>query len=105
MLEDVAMIFGLWTHGFSVTESSDHITSSLEIEFINQFGNVPRPNDHRGSGIKLSWFRNLKRNLHLTNQVSKKMYVKYHMMLLFVTTLFSEKSGITVHSRYLPLLH
>ncbi|RYQ92292.1 hypothetical protein Ahy_B09g098480 [Arachis hypogaea] len=89
MLEDVAMIFGLWTHGFSVTESSDHITSSLEIEFINQFGNVPRPNDHRGSGIKLSWFRNLKRNLHLTNQVSKKI----------------EKSGITVHSRYLPLLH
>ncbi|RYR75982.1 hypothetical protein Ahy_A01g000579 [Arachis hypogaea] len=54
--------------------------------------------------VYLAWFRTLKRRQHLTDQVSKEIYVKCHMMCLFGTTLFSDKSGISVHWKYLPLL-
>ncbi|XP_057720148.1 serine/threonine-protein phosphatase 7 long form homolog [Arachis stenosperma] len=103
-LEDVAMIFGLRTHGLPVTGSTDHSTSGLENECMTQFGIAPGPNDHRGSGVKLAWFRTLKRRQHLTDTVSREIYVKCHIMCLFGTTLFSDKSGVSVHWKYLPLL-
>ncbi|QHO00264.1 uncharacterized protein DS421_13g405010 [Arachis hypogaea] len=103
-LEDVAMILGLRTDGLPVTGSTDHSTSGLENECLAQFGVAPGSKDHKGSGIKLAWFRTLKRCQHLTDQVSKEIYVKCHIMCLFGTTLFSDKSGISVHWKYLPLL-
>ncbi|QHO01231.1 uncharacterized protein DS421_13g413290 [Arachis hypogaea] len=54
ILEDVAMILGLRTNSLLVTGSTDHSTSALENECLTQFGTAPRPNNHRGSGIKLS---------------------------------------------------
>ncbi|RYR51645.1 hypothetical protein Ahy_A06g026619 [Arachis hypogaea] len=103
-LEDVAMILGLRTDGLLVTGSTDHSTSGLENKCLAQFGVAPGPNDHKESEIKLAWFRTLKRRQHLTDQVSKKIYVKCHIMCLFGTTLFSDKSGISVYWKYLPLL-
>ncbi|XP_025611467.1 protein MAIN-LIKE 2-like [Arachis hypogaea] len=58
-LEDAAMIFGLRTHGLPVTGSTNHSTSGFENECMTQFGIAPDPNDHRGSGVKLAWFRTL----------------------------------------------
>ncbi|RYR21581.1 hypothetical protein Ahy_B03g066887 isoform B [Arachis hypogaea] len=98
------MILGLRTDGLPVTGSTDHSTSGLENECLAQFGVAPGSKDHKGSGIKLAWFRTLKRCQHLTDQVSKEIYVKCHIMCLFGTTLFSDKSGISVHWKYLPLL-
>ncbi|RYQ93168.1 hypothetical protein Ahy_B09g099450 [Arachis hypogaea] len=69
-LEDVAMILGLRTDGLPVTGSIDHSTSELENECLAQFGVAFGPNDHKGSGIKLAWFRTLKRRQHLTDQFS-----------------------------------
>ncbi|QHN83370.1 uncharacterized protein DS421_20g704190 [Arachis hypogaea] len=70
-LENVAMIFGLRTHGLPVTGSTDHSTSGLENECMTQFGIAPGPNDHRGSGVKLAWFRTLKRCQHLADAIHK----------------------------------
>ncbi|RYR27968.1 hypothetical protein Ahy_B01g052035 [Arachis hypogaea] len=56
------------TDGLSVIGSTDHSTSGLENECLAQFGVVPGPNHHKGSGIKLAWFRTLKRRQHLTDQ-------------------------------------
>ncbi|QHO29407.1 uncharacterized protein DS421_8g224860 [Arachis hypogaea] len=103
-LEDVAMIFGLQTHGLPVTGSTDHSKSGLENECMTQFSSTPGPNNHKGSRTKLAWFRTLKRRQHLTDPASRKIYVKCHIMYLFGTTLFSDKSEITVHWKYLPLL-
>ncbi|QHO15393.1 uncharacterized protein DS421_10g294550 [Arachis hypogaea] len=72
-LEDVAMIFGLRTHGLPVIGSTDHNTSGLENECMIQFGIAPGPNDHRGSGVKLAWFRTLKRRQHLTDAAWLRM--------------------------------
>ncbi|KAL4375448.1 hypothetical protein AHAS_Ahas05G0282800 [Arachis hypogaea] len=96
ILEDIAMIFGVRTHNLPVTGSTDHSTSGLEIKCMNQFGSAPGSHNDRVTGIKLSWFCNLKWCQHLTDRQSKKIYVKYHIMLLFGTTLFSDKSRITV---------
>ncbi|KAL4286241.1 hypothetical protein AHAS_Ahas19G0066500 [Arachis hypogaea] len=79
-LEDVAMIFGLQIHSFSLTGSTNHSTSGLENKYITQFGSAPGPNDHRENGIKLAWFHTVKRRQHLTDRVSKKIYVKCHIM-------------------------
>ncbi|RYR21576.1 hypothetical protein Ahy_B03g066887 isoform D [Arachis hypogaea] len=51
--------------------------------------------DHSTSGLE---------NECLAQFVSKEIYVKCHIMCLFGTTLFSDKSGISVHWKYLPLL-
>ncbi|RYR16541.1 hypothetical protein Ahy_B04g073587 [Arachis hypogaea] len=62
------------THTFHlphVTGSTDHSTSGLENECLAQSGVAPGPNDHKGSGIKLAWFRTLKRRQHLTDQASR----------------------------------
>ncbi|KAL4381331.1 hypothetical protein AHAS_Ahas04G0122800 [Arachis hypogaea] len=37
---------------------------------MTQLGSAPGPNDHRGSRIKLAWFRTLKQHQHLTDQGS-----------------------------------
>ncbi|QHO08968.1 uncharacterized protein DS421_14g477240 [Arachis hypogaea] len=65
------MIFGLQTHGFPITRSTNHSTSGLENECISQFGIAHGPNDHRGSGVKLAWFHTLKRRQHLTDAIHK----------------------------------
>ncbi|RYQ83475.1 hypothetical protein Ahy_B10g102160 [Arachis hypogaea] len=39
------------------------------------------------------------------DRLSKEIYVKCHIMLLFAMTLFNDKSGITIYWKYLPLLH
>ncbi|KAL4381965.1 hypothetical protein AHAS_Ahas04G0186200 [Arachis hypogaea] len=38
---------------------------------MTQFGIALGPNDHRGSGVKLAWFRILKRRQHLTDAIHK----------------------------------
>ncbi|RYQ79584.1 hypothetical protein Ahy_Scaffold5g107812 [Arachis hypogaea] len=58
----------------------------------------------RGCCIKLTWLRELKENIQLTNELSIQRYVKCHIMLLIGTILFGDKSGAGVHWKYLPLL-
>ncbi|RYR56810.1 hypothetical protein Ahy_A05g022518 [Arachis hypogaea] len=89
-----------------MTESIDHNTSGLKNECMTQFSSAHRLNDRRRSGInKLTWFHALKQRQHLTDQVNKKIYVKCHTVCLFVTALFSDKSEIIVHWKYLSLLY
>ncbi|QHN83371.1 uncharacterized protein DS421_20g704200 [Arachis hypogaea] len=69
-LEGIEMIFGLRTDGLLVTGSINHTISGLENECLARFGIAPGPNDHKGSRIKLAWFRTLKWHQHLTDQFS-----------------------------------
>ncbi|RYQ95953.1 hypothetical protein Ahy_B08g091349 [Arachis hypogaea] len=55
-------------------------------------------------GIKLTWLRDLKERSQLTDENSIQVYVKCHIMLLIGTILFGDKSGASVHWKYLPLL-
>ncbi|RYR18495.1 hypothetical protein Ahy_B03g063116 isoform B [Arachis hypogaea] len=77
---------------------------ALEAECLHQFGIAPRKTDCRGSFIKLKWFRGLKDRIVLNDDVHMQMYVKCHIMLLFGTILFVDKSGAAVHWKFLPLL-
>ncbi|QHN87301.1 uncharacterized protein DS421_16g553860 [Arachis hypogaea] len=103
-LEDVAMIFGLPTDGLPVTGMTLSSFEALEVECLHQFGVTPRKSDCRGSGIKLTWLRDVKERLQLTDENSIQVYVKCHIMLLIGTILFGDKSGASVHWKYLPLL-
>ncbi|KAL4322132.1 hypothetical protein AHAS_Ahas14G0179900 [Arachis hypogaea] len=58
-LEDVAMIFGLLTDGLPVTGMSLSSYEALEAERLHQFGVAPLKSQCRGSGIKLTWLRDL----------------------------------------------
>ncbi|RYR13060.1 hypothetical protein Ahy_B04g070255 isoform C [Arachis hypogaea] len=75
-LEDVAIILGLPTNGLPVTGPTMSSFEALETECLHQFRVAPRKTD---------------------------MYVKCHIML-FGTILFGDKSGATVHWKFLPLL-
>ncbi|QHO54895.1 uncharacterized protein DS421_3g60790 [Arachis hypogaea] len=103
-LEDVAMIFGLPTDGLPVSGLTDSSSSSLENEFMIQFVTVPTAADHKGSGVKLAWLRTLKRRMQLDTALGRQMYVTIHILLLFGTNLFCDKSGMTIHWKFLPLL-
>ncbi|RYR63245.1 hypothetical protein Ahy_A04g021047 [Arachis hypogaea] len=70
----------------------------------NQFGVAPRKSDCRASCIKLTWLRDLKERIQLVDETSMQRYVKCHIMLLFGTVLFGDKSGTSVHWKFLPLL-
>ncbi|QHO32032.1 uncharacterized protein DS421_8g246540 [Arachis hypogaea] len=103
-LEDVAMILGLPTNGVPVTGPTMSSFEAIEAECLHQFGVAPRNRDCRGSFIKLTWFRDLKDRTVLTDDIQIQRYVKCHIMLLFGTILFGDKSGAAVHWKFLPLL-
>ncbi|RYR03677.1 hypothetical protein Ahy_B06g082844 [Arachis hypogaea] len=52
----------------------------------------------------LVWFRALKDRLVLIDDIQIQRYVKCHIMLLFGTVMFGNKSGAGVHWKFLPLL-
>ncbi|QHN95636.1 uncharacterized protein DS421_18g611430 [Arachis hypogaea] len=104
ILEDVALILGLPTDGLPVTGMTMSSFEAMEAECLLQFGVAPRKEDCRSSCIKLTWLRNLKENLELTDEISIQRYVRCHIMLLIGTILFGDKSGAGVHWKFLPLL-
>ncbi|RYR74158.1 hypothetical protein Ahy_A02g008787 [Arachis hypogaea] len=91
-LEDVVVILGLPTNGLPVTGMTLSSFEALEGECFHQFGVAPRKADCRGSGIKLTWLRNLKERIQLTDENSMQRYVKCHIMLLLGTILLGDKS-------------
>ncbi|QHO37872.1 uncharacterized protein DS421_4g115380 [Arachis hypogaea] len=103
-LEDVALIYGLPTNGLPVTGPTLSSYEVLEAECLDQFGVAPRQTDCRESFIKLTWFRALKDRLVLVDDIQIQRYVKCHIMLLFGTVMFGDKSGAGVHWKFLPLL-
>ncbi|XP_052116116.1 serine/threonine-protein phosphatase 7 long form homolog [Arachis duranensis] len=103
-LEDVAMILGLPTDGLPVTGMTLNSFKTLEAECLHQFEVAPKKSDRRGSCIKLTLLRDLKERLQLTDENSIHVYVKCHIMLLIGTILFGDKSGASVHWKFLPLL-
>ncbi|QHO51693.1 uncharacterized protein DS421_1g33090 [Arachis hypogaea] len=103
-LEDVALIYGLPTNGLPVTGPTLSSYEALEAECLDQFGVAPRQADCRESFIKLTWFRALKDRLVLVDDIQIQRYVKCHIMLLFGTVMFGDKSGVGVHWKFLPLL-
>ncbi|XP_072064274.1 protein MAIN-LIKE 2-like [Arachis hypogaea] len=103
-LEDVAVILGLPTKGLPVTGITLSRFKVLEGEYFHQFGVAPRKSEYRGSGIKLTWLRDLKERLQLIDENSVQRYVKCHIMLLLGTILLGDKSGASVYWKYLPLL-
>ncbi|XP_072067008.1 serine/threonine-protein phosphatase 7 long form homolog [Arachis hypogaea] len=92
-LEDMAIILSLSTNGLPITGPTMSSVEALEAECLHQFGVAPRKTDCRGSFIKLTWFRGLKDRIVLNDDVHIQMYVKCHIMLLFGTILFRDKSG------------
>ncbi|RYQ80648.1 hypothetical protein Ahy_Scaffold1g106920 isoform B [Arachis hypogaea] len=103
-LEDVAMILGLPMDGLPVTRMTISSVEALEAECLHQFGAAPRMSECRGSGIKLTWLRDLKERLQLTDEENKQRHVKCHIILLLDTILLGDKSGSSVHWKFLPLL-
>ncbi|XP_025664519.1 serine/threonine-protein phosphatase 7 long form homolog [Arachis hypogaea] len=91
--EDMAMILGLPTDGLPVTGMTMSSFEALEAECLHQFEVAPRKSNCRGSGIKLTWLRDLKERLQLTDENNIQRYVKYHIMLLIGTILFGDKLG------------
>ncbi|QHO57636.1 serine/threonine-protein phosphatase 7 long form homolog [Arachis duranensis] len=77
---------------------------AMEAECLHQFGVAPRTSDCRGSYINMTWIRNVKEGLILNDRVAMKKYVKCHILLLFGSILFADKSGSAVHWKFLPLL-
>ncbi|XLT77304.1 hypothetical protein HN873_033578, partial [Arachis hypogaea] len=94
------MILGLPTDGLLVIGMTISSFKALETECLHQFGVVPRKSECRGSGIKLTWLRDLKKQLQLTDEESIQRYVKCHIG----TILLGDKSGTFVHWKFLPLL-
>ncbi|RYR16382.1 hypothetical protein Ahy_B04g073391 [Arachis hypogaea] len=74
---------------------------SVEAECLDQFGVGHRKIDCRGSFIKLTWFRGLKYRLVLADDIHIRRYVKCHIMLLFGTIMFGDKSG----AAFLPFFY
>ncbi|XP_015971454.1 protein MAIN-LIKE 2-like [Arachis duranensis] len=103
-LEDVVLILGLPTNDFPVTGPTLSSYEVLEVECLDQFGVALRKADCRGSFIKLTWFQALKDRLVLVDDIQIQRYVKCHIMLLFGTVMFGDKSGARVHWKFLPLL-
>ncbi|QHO46802.1 uncharacterized protein DS421_6g190780 [Arachis hypogaea] len=103
-LEDVAVIFGLPTNGLPVTGPTMSSYEALEVECLHHFGVAPRKTECRGSFVKLTWFRRLKEHIVLDNDIQVQKYVKCHIMLLFGTIMFGDKSAAGVHWKFLPLL-
>ncbi|XP_057740573.1 serine/threonine-protein phosphatase 7 long form homolog [Arachis stenosperma] len=103
-LEDMAMILGLPTNGLSIAGLTLSSYEALEAECLDQFGVELRKTNCRESFIKLTWFRGLKDRLVLVDDIQIQRYVKCHIMLLFGTVMFGDKSGIGVHWKFLPLL-
>ncbi|XP_072058035.1 serine/threonine-protein phosphatase 7 long form homolog [Arachis hypogaea] len=101
---DVALILGLLTDGLPVTGMTMSSFEALQAECLDQFGVAPCKEECRGCCIKLTWLRDLKENLQLTDEISIRRYVKCHIMLLIGTILFGDKSGATVHWKFLSLL-
>ncbi|QHN79242.1 uncharacterized protein DS421_19g668430 [Arachis hypogaea] len=91
------MIFGLPTKGLPVTGMTLSCFEALEAECLHQFEVVPRKSDCRGSGIKLTWLRDLKERSQLTDENSIQVYIKCHIMLLIGMILFGDKSRASVH--------
>ncbi|RYQ80646.1 hypothetical protein Ahy_Scaffold1g106920 isoform G [Arachis hypogaea] len=73
-LEDVAMILGLPMDGLPVTRMTISSVEALEAECLHQFGAAPRMSECRGSGIKLTWLRDLKERLQLTDEENKQRW-------------------------------
>ncbi|QHO10862.1 protein MAIN-LIKE 2-like [Arachis ipaensis] len=96
-VEDVALIFGLPTNGLPVIGPTLSSYEALEGECLDQLGVAPKKADCRGSFIKLTWFRRLKDCLVLVDDIHIQRYVKCHIMLLFGTVVFGDKSGAGVH--------
>ncbi|QHO19370.1 uncharacterized protein DS421_11g328300 [Arachis hypogaea] len=103
-LEDVALILGLPTDGLPVTGMTMSSFEALEAECLLEFGVAPRREDCRSSCIKLTWLRNVKENIELTDEINIQRYVRCHIMLLLGTILLGDKSGAGVHWKFLPLL-
>ncbi|XP_072054179.1 serine/threonine-protein phosphatase 7 long form homolog [Arachis hypogaea] len=95
--EDVALILGLLTDSLLVTGMTMSSFEVLEAECLHK-------SDCARSCIKLTWLRDLKENLHLTDENNIQRYVKCHIMLLIGTILFGDKSRAGVHWKFLPLL-
>ncbi|XP_072094079.1 serine/threonine-protein phosphatase 7 long form homolog [Arachis hypogaea] len=100
----MALILGLPTDGLPVTGMTMSSFEALQAECLDQFGVAPCKKECRGCCIKLTWLRDLKENLQLTDEISIRRYVKCHIMLLIGMILFGDKSGAAVHSKFLPLL-
>ncbi|QHO57572.1 uncharacterized protein DS421_3g83370 [Arachis hypogaea] len=90
-----------WSSSYRADLSS---YEALGVECLHHFGVAPRRSDCRGSFVKLTWFRRLEDHLVLDNDIQIQRYVKCHIILLFETILFGDKSGAGVHWKFLPLL-
>ncbi|XP_072074091.1 protein MAIN-LIKE 2-like [Arachis hypogaea] len=97
-LKDVAMILSLPTNRIPVIGPTMSSFEALEAECLHHFGVALRKMDCRGSFIKLTWIRGLKDCTVLTNDIQIQRYVKCHIMLLFGTILFADKSGAAGNS-------
>ncbi|XP_025635765.1 protein MAIN-LIKE 1-like [Arachis hypogaea] len=71
------MILGFLTDGLPVTGMTISSVEALEAECLHQFGAAPRRSKCRGSGIKLTWLRDLKERLQLTDEENKQSIAQF----------------------------
>ncbi|RYR35504.1 hypothetical protein Ahy_A10g050648 [Arachis hypogaea] len=60
--------------------------------------------DHPLYGSRLTWLRNVKHGIILNSHEAMERYSRCHIMSLFGTTLFADKSGAGVYWKFLSLL-
>ncbi|RYR21783.1 hypothetical protein Ahy_B03g067101 [Arachis hypogaea] len=66
------------------------------------FGVAPTVSECRGSFIKLTWLRNVKHGIILSTHEAMERYTRCHIMSLFGTTLFADKSGAGCIENFYP---
>ncbi|XP_025625120.1 protein MAIN-LIKE 2-like [Arachis hypogaea] len=103
-LEDVALILGVQGTGLPVTGPTNSNHGSMVQECLMNFGVAPTAIECRGSFIKLTWLRNVKHGIILNSHEAMERYSRCHIMSLFGTTLFADKSGAGVYWKFLSLL-
>ncbi|XP_025625590.1 protein MAINTENANCE OF MERISTEMS-like [Arachis hypogaea] len=82
------MILGLPTDGLLVIGMTISSFKALETECLHQFGVVPRKSECRGSGIKLTWLRDLKKQLQLTDEESIQSIIQFSWGLACLAHLY-----------------
>ncbi|XP_072058079.1 protein MAIN-LIKE 1-like [Arachis hypogaea] len=103
-LEDVAHIFGLPIDGEPVSGWTDSSGDFLQSQSIVIFGREPSVSHSSKSYIKLGWVRRIRDIEPLDTKESIRRYVRCQILCLLESTLFTDKSTVYAHAKYLPLL-
>ncbi|RYR55296.1 hypothetical protein Ahy_A06g030534 isoform A [Arachis hypogaea] len=102
-LEDVAHIFGLPIDGKPVSGWTDSSSDFVQSQSMAVFGREPVLSSNSKSYIKLGWVRRIRDAEPLDTEESIRRYVRCQIFCVLGSTLFTDKSTVYAHTKYLPL--